>query len=61
METFEAFVGLLKRFGITHLSRFGVTVSDIPSLTSEVNADRLGNNPRVIREGDIINFFQKII
>jgi len=61
IETVEAFVALLKRFGITHLSRFGVTVSDIPSLTSEVNADRLGNNPRVIREGDIINFFQKII
>jgi alcohol dehydrogenase len=51
----------LRRFGITNLSQYGVTSSDIAMLAAEVNAERLDNNPRVIREGDIINFFQKIV
>ncbi|MBI2025344.1 phosphonoacetaldehyde reductase [Candidatus Kaiserbacteria bacterium] len=57
----EDIEGLLRRFGITNLSQYGVKPSDIAMLAAEVNTERLGNNPRVIREGDIINFFQKIV
>lgn len=52
---------MLQRFGITGLSQFGVTPSDIPELATEVNADRLGNNPRIILEKDISNFYSEIL
>lgn len=52
---------LLRRFGITNLSQYGVKSSDISMLVEEVNTSRLGNNPRAIQEVDIINFFQHVV
>lgn len=59
--TEEGIKALLKRFGITNLSSFGVTAADIPSLAAEVNAERLGNNPRAISEKDILHFYSEIV
>lgn len=60
-KTVEALKNVLERFGITILSRFGVKKSDIAILASEVNADRLANNPRIISEKDISNFYSEIL
>lgn len=59
--TEEEINALLRRFGITNLSSFGVTAADIPSLAAEVNAERLGNNPRAISEKDILHFYSEIL
>lgn len=59
--TAEAVKELLQRFDIKNLSQFGVTSADIPSLASEVNVERLGNNPRMISKEDVIQFYTKIL
>jgi alcohol dehydrogenase class IV len=59
--TEEGIKALLKRFGITNLSSFGVTAADIPSLAAEVNVERLDNNPRIITDKDIIHFYTEIL
>lgn len=59
--TEEEIRALLKRFGITNLSSFGVTADDIPSLVAEVNVERLGNNPRAISEKDVPHFYSEIL
>lgn len=59
--TEEGIKALLKRLGVMNLSSFGVTAGDIPSLAAEVNAERLGNNPRAIQKEDIIRFYTEIL
>lgn len=52
---------LLARFGIVGLKSWGVKESGIPFLVSQVNAKRLGNNPRRITEQDIFTFYKNAI
>ncbi len=53
----DALENLIKRLGVAKLSSFGVKASDIISLVSEVNIERLANNPRAISKEDVINFY----
>lgn len=57
----EAVEGLLRKFGITKLSQFGVTPKDIPALAAEVNVDRLGNNPRPVLQEEVAAFYTELL
>ena len=57
----EELEDLLKRFGITTLSRFGVSAGDIESLAAQVNTERLGNNPRPFSDEEVIRLFRALL
>lgn len=60
-ETVKVFQDLLTRFGITELSRFGVTPSDIATLATGINIERLDNNPRHMTGGDVTRILTGIL
>lgn len=60
-QTATALQTLLERFGVSTLSRFGVSRSDIGTLAAEVNVERLGNNPQRMTEADVARILTTVI
>lgn len=60
-DTVTTIKDLLKKFGINNLGDLGVEESRVEFLAKQVNTERLGTNPRLISESDILDLFKSAI